>query len=43
MSQDFVNGSFYNEVVSIVAGSYNYPSDAKLRIMCDPRGNKDDL
>jgi len=32
-----------NEVVSIPAGTYAYPSDAKLRFMCDARVNKDDI
>ena len=40
---DFENGNFYHEVVSIPAGTYNYPSDAKLRFMCDASGNKDDV
>jgi len=43
VSQDFVNGTFYNEVVSIPAGSYNYPADAKLRFRCDASGNADDV
>jgi len=43
VSQDFVNGNFYNEVVSIPAGTYNYPANAKLRFMCDASGNADDV
>ncbi len=43
VSQDFVNKSFYNEVVTIPAGSYTYPTDAKIRFMCDASGNRDDV
>jgi PKD repeat protein/endonuclease I len=42
-SIDFDNGVFYNVVVSIPSSSYNYPTDAKLRFMCDASGNKDDV
>ena len=38
---DFDNGVFYNKVVSIPAGTYNYPTDAKIRFMCDASGNRD--
>ncbi len=40
---DFSNGSFANAVVQIPAGSYAYPTDAKLRFMCDASGNADDV
>ncbi len=40
---DFENGIFYHVVVPIPAGSYNYPTDAKLRFLCDASGNKDDV
>ncbi len=40
---DFVNNSFYHEVVSIPSGSYNYPTNAKLRFRCDASGNGDDI
>ncbi len=39
---DFDNGVFYSATVGIPA-SYNYPSDAKLRFMCDASGNRDDV
>ncbi len=40
---DFENKNFYHEVVSIPAGTYTYPTNAKLRFMCDASGNKDDV
>lgn len=40
---DFNNGVFYNKVVTIPSGTYNYPSNAKLRFMCDASGNADDV
>jgi PKD repeat protein len=40
---DFNNNTFYNVVVSIPAGTYNYPSNARLRFMCDASGNQDDV
>jgi PKD repeat protein len=40
---DFENGIFYHEVVSIPRGTYNYPSNAKLRFRCDASGNADDV
>ncbi|MFH1687738.1 MAG: PKD domain-containing protein [bacterium] len=39
----FSNNTFYNKVVQIPAGSYNYPTNAKLRFMCDASGNTDDV
>ena len=40
---DFENGSFYHVVVQIPAAGYNYPTDAKLRFMCDASADKDDI
>ena len=40
---DFENNNFYHEVISIPKGTYNYPTNAKLRFMCDASGNKDDV
>ena len=40
---DFDNNVFYHKVVSIPAGTYNYPTDAKLRFLCDASGNADDV
>ena len=40
---DFVNGVFYNKVVTISSGAYNFPANAKLRFMCDASGNIDDV
>jgi len=40
---DFDNGVFYSVTVSIPSGTYAYPTDAKLRFMCDASGNKDDV
>jgi len=38
---DFDNGVFYNTVVQLPAGSFNYPTNAQLRFMCDASGNRD--
>ncbi len=40
---DFENNIFYNPVVPISSGQYNYPTNAKLRFMCDASGNRDDV
>ncbi len=40
---DFENGNYYNVVVSIPAGTYNYPTNAKLKFVCDASGNADDV
>jgi PKD repeat protein len=42
-SIDFDNGVFYHEVVTIPKGTYNYPTNARLRFMCDASGNYDDV
>lgn len=38
---NFQNNNWYHEVVSIPAGTYNYPTNARLRFMCDASGNAD--
>mgnify|MGYP002725747073 CR=1 FL=1 len=38
---EFSNNQFYNEVVQIPAGTYTYPTDAKIRFRCDASGNSD--
>ncbi len=40
---DFENNNFYYEVVTISSGTYNFPTNAKLRFMCDASGNYDDV
>ncbi len=40
---DFQNNQFYNEVVAISSAQYNFPTDARLRFMCDASGNRDDV
>ncbi len=40
---DFDNGVFYTATVTIPTASYNYPTNAKLRFMCDASGNRDDV
>jgi len=40
---DFENDIFYHAVVTISSSQYNFPSDAKLRFMCDASGNRDDV
>ena len=42
-SIDFNNGVFYHEVVTISSASYNFPTNAKLRFMCDASANYDDV
>ncbi|MBN2072152.1 MAG: PKD domain-containing protein [Candidatus Krumholzibacteriota bacterium] len=42
-STDYDNGIFYNKVVQIPAGTYNYPTNAKIRFMCDASNNTDDV
>jgi hypothetical protein len=42
-SIDFNNNTFYVATVQIPAGTYNYPTNAKLRFMCDASGNQDDV
>ncbi len=40
---DFDNGYFYDAVVSISNLDYNFPTNARLRFMCDASGNADDV
>ena len=40
---DFDNGTFYVATVSILESNYNFPSNMKLRFMCDASGNRDDV
>ena len=40
---DFDNGVFYNKVVTISSSQYNFPTNAKIRFMCDASGNRDDV
>ncbi len=40
---DFENGSFYSETVTIDESSYNFPTNMKIRFMCDASGNRDDV
>ena len=42
-SIDFDNNVFYNAVVTISSSQYNFPTNAKLRFMCDASGNADDV
>jgi len=42
VSVDFVNNTFYHATVQI-PNTYNYPTNAKLRFMCDASGNADDV
>jgi hypothetical protein len=42
-SIDFDNNVFYHETVQISSASYNFPTNAKLRFMCDASGNRDDV
>jgi hypothetical protein len=40
---DFDNGIFYAANVSILESSYNFPTDMKIRFMCDAKNHKDDV
>ncbi len=40
---DFDNNVFYSETVTIDEGSYTFPTNMKLRLMCDASGNRDDV
>jgi len=40
---DFDNGSFYSVKVTILEADYTFPTDMKIRFMCDASGNKDDI
>ncbi|MBI9033515.1 MAG: T9SS type A sorting domain-containing protein [Bacteroidales bacterium] len=40
---DFVNGSSYATKVTILESQYTFPTDMKIRFMCDASGNKDDV
>jgi len=40
---EFQNGVFYFETVTINESSYNFPTNMKIRFMCDASGNRDDV
>jgi len=40
---DFNNNTFYVATVTIPSSSYNFPTNARLRFMCDASGNADDV
>jgi PKD repeat protein len=40
---DFENNTFYNATVTILESSYDFPTDMRLRFMCDASGNRDDV
>jgi PKD repeat protein len=40
---EFTNGSFYNKVVTIPRSTYTFPTNARLRFMCDASDNNDDV
>ena len=42
-SIDFANGVFYPKEVTIDESSYNFPTNMKIRFMCDASGNRDDV
>jgi len=39
----FVNGTFYHATVQIPRATYNYPTNARIRFMCDASDNNDDV
>ncbi|MGE5342045.1 MAG: M14 family zinc carboxypeptidase [Candidatus Omnitrophota bacterium] len=40
---DFVNGTYYNKVVYINKANYAFPTNMKIRFMCDASDNNDDV
>jgi PKD repeat protein len=40
---DFNNNTFYNVIVTISRSYYNFPTNARLRFMCDASDNNDDV
>ena len=40
---DFQNGQFYNKSLIISESDYTFPTNMKLRFMCDASGNADDV
>jgi len=40
---NFNNSTFYHVVVTIPSSGYNFPTNAKLRFMCDASDNNDDV
>ena len=42
-ADEFVNGRFYHETVYIDEGPYTFPTDMKIRFMCDALTNNDDV
>jgi len=40
---DFSNGSFYTKTVTIDSGSYDFPTDMKIRFQCSAGNNYDDV
>ncbi len=39
----YANGTFYNANVTLSNGTYTFPTNAKLRFMCDASDNNDDV
>ncbi len=42
-STDFDNNTFYVATVTIDEANYTFPTDMKIRFMCDASGNRDDV
>jgi carboxypeptidase T len=42
-SSTFNNNTFYNETIFIDETGYNFPTDMKIRFMCDAGANNDDV
>jgi hypothetical protein len=40
---DFNNNTYYHVVLQIPKGTYTYPTNARLRFMCDASDNNDDV
>jgi len=40
---DFENGILYSKNIPVMESEYNFPTDMKIRFMCDASGNADDV
>ena len=42
-SNDFTNGSFYNDAITLNSGSYIFAANSQLRFQCDASNNGDEI
>jgi hypothetical protein len=43
VNEEFFNGQFYFEEITIEEGTYTFPSNMKIRFRCDASGSGDDV